>query len=98
MFMAMLRRANQLRTQPEFYNTLTNNCSSNILQHFNHVNERRLPASLKVLLPGYSDRLVYDLGLIDSRLSFDSLQRSSEITKKANRFAEDAEFSQRIRE
>jgi hypothetical protein len=38
------------------------------------------------------------LGLIDSRLSFDSLQRSSEITEKANRFAEDAEFSQRIRE
>ena len=98
MFVSMLRRANQLRTQPEFYNTLTNNCSSNILQHFNHVNERRLPASLKVLLPGYSDRLVYDLGLIDSRLSFDSLQRSSEITEKANRFAEDAEFSQRIRE
>ena len=26
------------------------------------------------------------------------LQRSSEITEKANRFAEDAEFSQRIRE
>ena len=46
----------------------------------------------------YSDRLVYDLGLIDSRLSFDSLQRRSEITEKANRFAEEADFSQRIRE
>jgi len=98
MFMSMLRRANQLRIQPEFYNSLTNNCSSNILQHFNHVNERKLPVNLKVLLPGYSDRLVYDLGLIDSQHSFDKLQQGSEITEKANRFAEDAKFSQRIRE
>ena len=98
MFVSMLRRANQLRIQPEFYNSLTNNCSSNILQHFNHVNERKLPVNLKVLLPGYSDRLVYDLGLIDSQHSFDKLQQGSEITEKANRFAEDANFSQRIRE
>ena len=98
MFVSMLHRANQLRIQPEFYNSLTNNCSSNILRHFNHVNERELPANLKVLFPGYSDRLVYDLGLIDSQIPFDRLQRQSEITEKANRFAEDAEFSQRIRE
>ena len=62
------------------------------------MNERKLPANLKVLFPGYSDRLVYDLGLIDSQLPFDRLQRRSEITEKVNRFAEDAEFSQRIRE
>ena len=98
MFVSMLRRANQLRIQPEFYNTLTNNCSSNILQHFNHVNDRKLPANLKVLFPGYSDQLIYDLGLIGGPLSFESLQQSSEITEKANRFAEDAAFSQRIRD
>lgn len=98
MFVSMLHRANQLRMNPEFYNTLTNNCTSNILRHFNHVNERKLPASLKVLFPGYSDRLVYDLGLIDSRLPFDILQRQSEITEKANRFAEHTDFSLKIRE
>jgi hypothetical protein len=77
---------------------LTNNCTSNILQHFNQVNDRKLPANLKVLFPGYSDQLVYDLGLIGSHPSFKSLQQISEITEKANRFAEDADFSQRIRE
>lgn len=97
MFVSMLHRADQLRDQPEFYNSLTNNCSSNILKHFNHVNERKLPANLKVLFPGYSDRLIYDLGLIDSQLAFDKLKHQSEITEKANRFAEDVEFSQLIR-
>ena len=98
MLVSMLRRANRLRVQPEFYNTLTNNCSSNILQHFNQLNDRKLPANLQVLFPGYSDQLVYDLGLIGSQMSFQSMRQLSEITGKANRFAEDAEFSQRIRQ
>ena len=98
MFESMLRRTDQFRSQPEFYNTLTNNCTSNILQHFNQVNDRQLPANLKVLFPGYSDQLVYDLGLIESQLPFERLQQISEITEKANRFSEAADFSRRIRE
>jgi len=97
MFVSMLRRANQLGEQPEFYNSLTNNCTSNLLKHFNHVNEHPLPANLKILFPGYSDQLIYDLGLIDSPLDFHSLKRQSEITEKANRFADDLHFSQQIR-
>jgi hypothetical protein len=53
---------------------------------------------LKVLFPGYSDQLVYDLGLIESQLPFERLQQISEITEKANRFSEAADFSRRIRE
>jgi len=98
MFESMLRRANKLRTQPEFYNTLTNNCSTSILLHYNLVNDRKLPASLKVLFSGYSDELVYELGLIASEIPFEKLRQISEITEKANRFSEAANFSRRIRE
>lgn len=98
MFESMLRRANKLRTQPEFYNTLTNNCSTSILLHYNLVNDRKLPASLKVLFSGYSDELVHALGLIASQLPFERLRQISEITEKANRFSEAADFSRRIRE
>ncbi len=98
MFESMLRRTNELRTQPEFYNTLTNNCSTSILLHYNLVNDRKLSTSLKVLFSGYSDELVHALGLIESELSFESLRQISEITEKANRFSEAANFSRRIRE
>ncbi len=98
MFISMLHRANSLRDQPEFYNTLTNNCTSNILLHFNEINEQKLPANMKALFPGYADQLVFDLNLIDSTLPFEQLQQQCDITKKANRYAEDIEFSQRIRE
>lgn len=98
MFESMLRRANDLRAQPEFYNTLTNNCTTSILLHYNLVNDRKLPASLKVLFSGYSDELVYELGLIESQLPFEKVQQISEITEKANRFSEAEDFSRRIRE
>lgn len=97
-FDSMLRRTDKLRTQPEFYNTLTNNCSTSILLHYNLVNGKKLPASLKVLFSGYSDELVYELGLIATQLPFKKLQQVSEITEKANRFSEATDFSQRIRE
>ena len=98
MFVSMLRRANRLHERPEFYNTLTNNCTSNILRHFNDVSDRPLPANLKVLFPGYSDHLLYDLGLIDNEMPFDSLRRRCEITENIIRFAGEADFSRRIRE
>lgn len=97
-FESMLQRANKLRTQPEFYNTLTSNCTTSILLHYNLVNDRKLPANLKVLFSGYSGELLYNLGLSESQLPFEKLQQISEITEKANRFSESADFSRRIRE
>lgn len=93
----MLRRTNELRTQPEFYNTLANNCSTSIQLQYNLVNDRPLPASLKVLFSGYSDELVSELGLMASQISFEELQQISEIAERSNRFAEATDFLRRIR-
>ncbi len=37
LFVEMLERTNGLRTHPEFYNTVTNNCTSNVVAHVNSV-------------------------------------------------------------
>jgi hypothetical protein len=37
LFVEMLERATELRDKPEFYNTLTNNCTTNILDHANRI-------------------------------------------------------------
>ena len=65
LFVAMLERANQLHERPEFYNTLTNTCTTNIVRHLKQVSERDVPFDLRVLFPGYSDELAFELGLID---------------------------------
>jgi len=56
-----MRRINALRTQPEFYNTLTTNCTTNICTN-SHVNAGRLPLTWKILASGYR-RLVRRCGM-----------------------------------
>ena len=98
MFVSMLRRANDLRREPEFYNTLTSSCTTNIVSHVNELVPGRVPLSYKVLLPAYSDELAYDLGLIDTDLPFEEAKRRFNINDEALRYAGREDFSRGIRE
>lgn len=99
MLVGMLERANQLRESPEFYNTLTSTCTTNIVRHVEEVAPGRVPKlSREVLLPGYSDRLAYDLGLIDTDLPFEQARERFKINGRALRAQGDPDFSVKIRE
>ncbi len=98
MFVEMLERANRLARHPEFYNTLTNTCTTNIVRHVNTISAGRVPWSYKVLLPAYSDELAYELGLIETTLPLDEARRRFRINDRAARYADDPAFSRRIRE
>jgi hypothetical protein len=97
MFVSMLLRANQLREQPEFYNTLTNNCTSNVVAHVNQVAPRTVPAGIKTILPGYSDEVALRLGLIESELDLARTRERYHINARARQFLTDPFFSLRIR-
>ncbi len=98
LFVEMLERAEALRVDPEFYNTLTSNCTSNIVGHVNRLVPGRVPFSLRWMFPGYADRLAYDLGLIDTALPFDSIRPRFRINERALRYGDSEDFSVRIRE
>lgn len=97
MFLGMLERANELRRDPEFYNTVTNNCTTNIVRHVNTIVPGRVPFTMATVLPGYSDQLAYRIGLIDTDLPLDAARRRYRINERAARFAGDPAFSERIR-
>lgn len=97
MFLEMVGRANKLATKPEFYNTITNTCTSNLVMHANAIVPGRIPVSYKVLFPGYSDRLAYDIGLIDTQLPFEKARAYFKINQRAEKYANDADFSVKIR-
>ena len=99
LFLDMLKRANHLRTHPEFYNTITNACTTNIVRHINHVTPNQIPLlSISVLLPKFSDRLAYDLGFLDTDLPFKKAREKYHINDRAIKFADAADFSVKIRE
>jgi hypothetical protein len=97
-FVEMLQRADSLRSHPEFYNTLTNNCTSNVIAHVNHVAPHRIPTGLKTILPGYSDEVAHTLGLIDTDLDLAHARERFRINERSRRYAQDSLFSFRIRE
>jgi hypothetical protein len=97
LFADVMERVNQLAENPEFYDTLRNNCTTNIVSHLHSLRPGRVPYDLRVLLPGFSDGLAYQLGLIDTTLGFAEAQRRARITDLANRNAGASDFSRQIR-
>ncbi len=95
--MGYVKTINDLREQPQFYNTLTTNCTTSILLH-TRVNPESPPMSWKILLSGYLPDYLYELGRIGTSRPFTELERISQVNEKAHAAGRDPAFSQRIRE
>jgi hypothetical protein len=96
-FLDYVAEINRLKEQPEFYNTLITNCTSNIWLH-SRVNPEHLPYSWKLLVSGHVPELLYDHGRLDTSLPFAELQRRSLINSRAMAADKAEDFSRRIRE
>ncbi len=99
LFMDIIGRVNKLYTEPEFYNTIFNTCTTNIVEHVNTISPKTIPAiDLSVMFPADSDILAYELGLIDTDLSVDKIREEFNINKKGEFYKDDEDFSVKIRE
>jgi len=96
-FLAYIEKINALKNTPEFYNTLTTNCTTNIWMNA-HVNIDRLPMSWKILASGYVPEYLYENGRLETGgLSFTQLQESVHINERAHKADTAKDFSLRIR-
>jgi hypothetical protein len=96
-FREYLQGMNELHDHPRFYNTLTTNCTTMILDHA-MVNPDHVPYSWKVLLSGYGPEYLYDLGRLDRTLPFAELRDRAHINAAARAADQSSEFSRLIRE
>ncbi|KKU80438.1 MAG: hypothetical protein UY07_C0045G0011 [Parcubacteria group bacterium GW2011_GWA1_47_8] len=96
-FVDMLLRVNKLKAKPEFYNTITNNCTTNITSHVNKITPGRVPWDITFLLPENADKYAYDLGFIDNTLPFEETRAAHLINELAEKFADSLDFSLKIR-
>jgi hypothetical protein len=97
LFLEYVRTINALHDQPRFYDTLSTNCTTQILLH-TRVNPDHLPVSWKVLLSGYAAEYAYETGRLDGSLPFEELRRRSRINASAQAADRAPDFSRRIRE
>jgi hypothetical protein len=97
LFVDVMHRVDKLTRSPEFYDTLTNNCTTNIRNHVNHLKPDEVPYDYRVLLPGLSDELAYDLGLIEHHGSYTETRLRARVNYLAYLHRNDPVFSEAIR-
>lgn len=81
--------------RPAFYNTVSASCTSVLARHFEALFDTELDH--RIYLPGYSDALAHERGLIDTTVDFAATRAANRINDRARRAAGTAEFSSAIR-
>lgn len=97
LFVSAMQRADKLTKQPEFYNTVWNNCTTNILNNVNSLRTEKISWSKKVLLPANSDEIAFEADLIDTKLPFNEAREYYRINDLSEKFANDPNYSALIR-
>jgi hypothetical protein len=97
LFMEYVKHINALKARPEYYNTMTDNCTTNIW--FNSlVNPGHLRFSWKILASGYVPQYLYEAGRLDTSVPFPDLQKRALVNARAQGADKAADFSRRIRD
>lgn len=92
-----LGRAERLRRQPEFYNTLTSNCTTILFELARRI-DPALPLDYRLLASGHFAEYAYDQGALTSSLPYTVLRDRGHINARAIASDADAhDFSQAIR-
>jgi hypothetical protein len=94
-FIEYLARVNELHAHPEFYNALTDNCTTSIRAQ--HTASDRAPLDWRILLNGKMDEWLGELGVLRAKQPFPELKQRVHINPQAHAADRDPAFSERIR-
>jgi hypothetical protein len=98
-FLDYLQRANSLHVHPEWYNALTNNCTTNIAGSVAEVRNVKTSLDWRILLNGKMDEIMYERKeLVSGGLSLHALKEQAQINSAAKAAGDSPEFSNLIRQ
>ena len=91
-----LKTINRMNDRPEWYNALTDNCTTAIRGHTAPYAHGKM--SWKILANGYLDTLLYERKAIDTDMPFEQMKAVSRINDKAIKAGSASDFSIMIRD
>jgi len=95
-FLSYLREVNRLKERPQWYNALTDNCTTSIRKHTMPFLPNASP-DWRIIVNGYIDEMLYERKRLDTSLPFAELKKQSYINPRAKSADKDPAFSQLIR-
>jgi len=96
LFLDYLRRVNGLATHPQWYNAVSDNCTTAIRTQ--RAADQRQPWDWRMLINGHLDELLYERGTIATNLPFAELKEKSLVNARGQAADKDPDFSKRIRD
>lgn len=96
-FLDYFKQIDHLTQQPEWYNALTQNCTTAIRGHTRPYTKKH-PFDWRLLANGYLDTLLYERKAVDTSLPFEELKRQVHINAKAMQSGDEQDFSCHIRD
>jgi Domain of unknown function (DUF4105) len=96
LLMSYVTEINDLVDHPQWYNALTDNCTTSIRTRVLAAGGG-LPFSWRLVLNGHLPELLYERGSLDRSMPLDELTRKSDITERAKAAGMAENFSQQIR-
>ena len=95
-FLQYVKKINEEKDRPSFYNTLTANCT-NVIWKYASIFPGRVPLSWKLFASGYTPEYLYEKGRLDTSRPFAELTQRGYINPVAQALGDATDFSQRIR-
>jgi hypothetical protein len=97
-FLDYLQRVNELNRQPEWYNAVTNNCTTNIAVAAAEAQHKEVRYDWRILLNGKMDEMMYENGgLVTGGLPLPALKAQAHINDAARAADDSPEWSKLIR-
>jgi len=95
LFLDYLHRANRLREQPEWYNAVSDNCTTAIRTQ--RAATDRAPWDWRILVNGLGNELLYERGRIVTNIPLAELKERGHVNRRAKAADKDESFSRLIR-
>jgi len=86
LFIEYLHKADELRAEAKWYNTLTSNCTTLVFDMVQAINPQRLPKDYRLLASGYLPNYLYDLKALNQNYSMKEWYRLAHINPRAEQY------------
>jgi hypothetical protein len=97
-FLDYLQRVNELHQRPEWYNAITNNCTTNIDVSATEASDRTTVWNWRIILNGKMDEMLYQRGrFVTGGLSLPELKAQAHINDAARAAGDSPDWSKLIR-
>ncbi|WP_180171777.1 DUF4105 domain-containing protein [Acinetobacter sp. YH12023] len=100
LFVEYLHKADELRTQPKWYNTLTSNCTTLVFDMIQAVSKHQLPTDYRLFASGYLPNYLYDLHAIDQNWDMKTWYQKAHVNPRVSQIKQlsSEQYSKLIRQ